>query len=93
MTADRILFSFKRDGESVAIPDIEANRAFLIAAWESVHNPRADWKLVPVEPTKAMLDAACERMRLDPSSPPFHRRVLLKGWDEMLGAAPQPQPK
>lgn len=43
--------------------------------------------IVPLEPTKAMIDAAYSRMRMDPSCAPFSRRILLKGWDAMLMAA------
>jgi hypothetical protein len=70
----------------------------LTAAWLAVFEaglksgemPGVKMKLVPIEPTPAMLAAAFSRMRLDPSCAPFSHRILLKGWDAMLAAAPDP---
>jgi hypothetical protein len=49
------------------------------------------WKLVPNEPTDAMLNAAYRRMRMDPSCGPFKKRILLKAWDAMLEETPKPR--
>lgn len=45
------------------------------------------WKLVPVEPTEAMLQAACESTLLRPLT---HEGAHRAGYISMLGAAPTP---
>lgn len=47
------------------------------------------WKLVPVEPTKAMVDAACEKH----GYPCGDRYIYAKGYRSMLAAAPSPEKK
>lgn len=63
-------------GEHIAYPDAMAMAKELLA----LRNAREGWKLVPVEPTQAMIDAYNEGMISGGAS---------KAYREMLAAAPE----
>lgn len=55
--------------------------------------PIEGWRMVPVAPTEAMIDAAKGGAALNPSMAAIWRKGLLGNWRAMLAAVPQPGDK